>query len=667
LKYFTSNKYPLILIILSIPAFLFAGTNAGKPENGDFDFVFAKTSTFSNSALREVLLLPREKYFNRNTFEEDRQRLKKFYFDNGFFDVLVDTSTSTEDNGSTINMKFKIDENDRYAVKDVHFIGVGSVSEQVKNEIYVNSILKHGEPYSKQMVSQEKDRIVSLLQNNGYFRAFIADTSGIIVAKYSEELQKKPEFKHKVIIKMTFKGAEKQYYFGKTEIIISSNRYDLGNDIIERELEYKEGDLYNLEKKLESENNFSRLSIIQLGRLAVDTVYEEEKKVMMKANITLGKKYEFTPGIAAIYLTNKFFGGASIEYRDKNFFGGGRIFSAKLEGRINDFSNNQVDLSFAFTQPYLFNNNISLTFNPSVGLLNLNGNSKFIYSKNLFRLSYFIAPYTFYQNAYLDLTIDYTREKYTEDIFDDKGKLIYPKGFLQNSMNSVIGVTIVHSSTNDIFNPSRGLYHSFTLESAGFMPRLISLFNKNVLYSQYLKFYIPNRYYRDVSGNTSSIVALNFEIGDIIEYGRGDNIIPVIKLYKFFSGGGNSLRGWRAQQNGILDNKEDGGKFLIEGNMEYRWNTFNNASSFIKNLWIVGFWDFGNVWESDGYFKFSQIAMAAGLGIRYNTFVGPIRIDVGFRLFDPTALEGERWIWDKPSKIFTPDKYAIHFGLGHAF
>jgi len=234
-------------------------------------------------------------------------------------------------------------------------------------------------------------------------------------------------------------------------------------------------------------------------------------------------------------------------------------------------------------------------------------------------------------------------------------------------MNSVIGVTLVHNSTNDIFNPSRGAYHSITLENAGILPRFISLISSNIDFFQYFKFYIPNRFYKDVSGRATDIVALNLEIGDIIEYGSGENIKPVDKLYKFFSGGGSSLRGWRAQKNGILDIKEDGGKFLVEGSMEYRWNTFSDASNFTKNIWIVGFWDFGNVWESDGYFRFSQIAMAVGLGLRYNTFVGPIRVDFGFRLFDPSANEDSRWLWDKPGEIFTPNKYAIHFGLGNAF
>ena len=104
LNYSSFDKYVVILILLAIPAILYSGNNAIRPENGDFDFVFVKTESFSESVLKEVLLLPREKYFNSNTFEDDRQRLKKFYFDNGFFDVLVDTSTSLEDECTIVNI-----------------------------------------------------------------------------------------------------------------------------------------------------------------------------------------------------------------------------------------------------------------------------------------------------------------------------------------------------------------------------------------------------------------------------------------------------------------------------------------------------------------------------------------------------------------------------------
>jgi outer membrane translocation and assembly module TamA len=187
-----------------------------------------------------------------------------------------------------------------------------------------------------------------------------------------------------------------------------------------------------------------------------------------------------------------------------------------------------------------------------------------------------------------------------------------------------------------------------------------------MLFSQYAKIFNNNSFYFDISGGRAlTIFGKHIEIGDIIEYGSGENIVPVDRLYKFFSGGGNSLRGWGAQESGILADPRNGGKFLLEGSFEIRRKPFPQRS-FLHPLWIVVFTDYGNVWESAGKFRLNQVAFAAGFGIRYDTFVGPVRIDLGFRLFDPNAPEGERWLWQKPSEIFK-SKYAIQFGLGNAF
>ena len=209
-------------------------------------------------------------------------------------------------------------------------------------------------------------------------------------------------------------------------------------------------------------------------------------------------------------------------------------------------------------------------------------------------------------------------------------------------VNSIIGLTLIHNSTNNLFNPSKGLYHTITVESSGALPRLVSLFNTSLQYSQYVKLNTVNNTFLDISGDrAASIVAAHFEIGDIIEYGSGDNIEPVTSIYKFFMGGGNSLRGWRAQQGGILENPANGGKFLIEGSIEWRRKPFPQRS-FLNPIWGVLFLDWGNVWESDGKFKLNQIALSTGFGIRYDTFVGPVRIDLGFRLYDPLAEDGKK-------------------------
>ena len=70
-----------------------------------------------------------------------------------------------------------------------------------------------------------------------------------------------------------------------------------------------------------------------------------------------------------------------------------------------------------------------------------------------------------------------------------------------------------------------------------------------------------------------------------------------------------------------------------------------------KGLGMVAFVDGGNIWRNVEEFDASEIRATAGAGIRYNTPIGPLRLDIGCK-FD--REEGE-------------DKCIPHFTLGHAF
>ncbi len=646
-----------------------------KVETGDITFNFKKTESFSNAALLDILLLPREKYFNRINLEEDLQRLNKFYFDNGFFDVIIDTLTSYNKEDNQVNVRFIIIENPQYLIKEVRLQGLDKVTDGVKAEINSGQLIEAGNPYNKNKINLEKDRILNILQNSGYFFAQVdtvrskIDSSrrGIIIGKYSEEMQKKPEYKNMVLLRLRFIGTEDIYRFGKVNISIDNNKYKIGNFVIEREVAFKQGDIFDKSKMVQSERNFTKLAIIQLGRVMVDSVLPD-KTINTSVKISLNNKYEITPGVTSSYQSNRLYVGPNLEYKDKDFFGGGRVLSATAEGLYNSTDINILSLEFSLFQPFLFNNNITATLTPQLALVNFNEDLEILIMKNLLRLTYFIADYTFYSNAYSDITFDIVslRAKKRDLLLDEDGTIL-KKGERLNVVNSIIGMTLIHNNTNNIFNPSRGFYHSITAESAGALPRLFTLFKTNLYYSQYVKLSTTNSFYFDISGDrAASIVATNFELGDIIEFGSGDNILPVTATYKYYMGGGNSLRGWRAQTGGILNDPSQGGKFLLEGSVDWRRKPFPERSM-LAPVWGVLFLDYGNVWESDGKFRFNQVALSAGFGIRYDTFVGPIRIDLGFKLYDPLASEGSKWLWQNPSTIFKDKRYAIQFGLGNAF
>jgi len=306
--------------------------------------------------------------------------------------------------------------------------------------------------------------------------------------------------------------------------------------------------------------------------------------------------------------------------------------------------------------PFLFNNNSSLTDKITVGLYNLQGFKNY-YTGNLTRINYFISDHTFYTNASLDFTTEMIWYKF--DV-DSSGTL--------TQFNTFINSTLIHDNSNSVTSPTKGFIHLISAGEGGTIPSLIiSLFNKNVTYSRFFKLYTSNRFYLDMGKIMETMVfATSLKIGDIIEYGHGAKQFPVPPLYRFFSGGNGSLRGWSAKGNGVLENRLNGGEFLLEGSIEMRKKLFPSSSTFTKSIGMAVFLDYGNVWETHKDFRFNQIALAIGFGPRYDLFLGPIRVDLGFKLYDPTDLLGDKWLFSNMSRIFK-DKFAVTVGIGEAF
>ncbi|MFM6854056.1 MAG: BamA/TamA family outer membrane protein, partial [Sphingopyxis sp.] len=91
---------------------------------------------------------------------------------------------------------------------------------------------------------------------------------------------------------------------------------------------------------------------------------------------------------------------------------------------------------------------------------------------------------------------------------------------------------------------------------------------------------------------------------------------------RYYAGGGGSVRGFGYQAIGPLDAQGDptGGKSLLElaAEARIRFGTFS----------IVPFVDAGNV--SDGSMPgLDDLRVGAGVGVRYHSNFGPIRVDVG--------------------------------------
>jgi len=613
----------------------------------DVSFEYKNTKTLNEDELESAVALSSADYFSSKILNEDLYKLKKFYFDHGFFDAQIDTAVIYNLEDEEADVRFIIYENKRYRIDSIHFSGLEKISPDANRLFSEIEKLKPGDFYNRSQIIDNSNKVLDMLHNNGYMNARLKEDSGTVVHKY--------DYSQKSILSVTlnFEEADSLFYFGKTRINIINNVYGIPNDLLYNQIEYKEGEMYNEEKKLISERDISKIPIVQSTHIKVDNV-GPDSRVNFTADVSLNKKHEVRPSLEASNIENSFYLGGSVMYFNKYFPGGGRSIALELEALYNSIPLNRFEFSIAMTNPHLFNKKSLLIDKITLGLYNRQ-DAKNYYLGNLTSLQYNFSQHTFYNYGTLDLSEEIVRYDYIDTT-------TAPITLL----NTILSTTFTHDRTNNPFSPTNGFFHSITLGNAGLLSRLIvNSWAQSWHYSQYFILGTTNKYFHTIfSPNT--VFATKITVSDNIQYGSGERLVPVQSLYRYFSGGSNSLRGWNAKQNGMLENTVNGGNFLFEGSFEIRQKLFPKAQNFSKNIVGGFFLDYGNVWEDQKDFRFDQIALAIGFGMRYDLVIGPIRFDFGFKLYDPRSADEEKWLFDNTSIIFK-QKFAFHFAIGEAF
>jgi outer membrane translocation and assembly module TamA len=242
-------------------------------------------------------------------------------------------------------------------------------------------------------------------------------------------------------------------------------------------------------------------------------------------------------------------------------------------------------------------------------------------------------------------------------VFTDAEKPLIDRVFPQVRL-SKFSVTAIRDSRDDVIDPERG---TFAILDGQMAARAIG--------SEvgFLRTFVQGFMYRRVPAARRAVLAAGARLGAAHGFRRvvprvdtggqpvigpdGDPIVDVVEdllpaSERFFAGGDTTVRGFSLDRLGTdatisPTGFPTGGNGLVVLNGELR-------VAVVGGLGVVGFLDAGNVFLRTSDIDLGELRAAAGFGVSYRSPIGPIRVDLGFKLdrreLAPGRLE-RRSVW----------------------
>lgn len=667
----TAAGYEIGAVTFEGNEFLSDGTLAGFIRSRESPSGF---SQFMHSAFWGAFGSPAE-LFDPATLQGDVDILADLYRTRGFYQASISADHVVDSARRTVAIRFDIAEGPRSSIDTLIYAGIDSLAPELLAKIYGHALVHRGDPYEADVVSREIVRIIDFLQNSGYPAArFDYEAGGAFRFTSTNNFE----------IRLVFEPG-RLHRFGEIGVTVDPPRDDITDDLALRHLDFRPGDLYSRDLRITSERNLNRLDLFEAARVDQEAPVEGPAGATIPIRVLVKPqpRNELSPELIASDENGALNLGLGVAYTNRNFLGDGRTLSTRLQGRSQSIVEilrgtplkdsaviGSADLELRLLQPYLFSRRVSGFWTSSIG----------IEKQSLYQLS--IVRTRVGSSIQLSRTAiglaEWTLERVSPDILlatDQPDTVIRRlRAEEKPQFNSIIAFTWQRDMTNGLLSPTEGYIHTVSVEESGILPKLLPGIRSGLPFTQYYKVSLLSRWFQDLGGTRTKVFAVKFRTGYQNKYGESRSSSVNIPLNRrFFSGGSNSVRGWKARRLGAMPPEllEFGGNFILEGSAELRVAHFPNTGRFMgvdwSSVWGVYYIDAGNVWNDFDDFRPSSIAIAAGLGFRYETLFGPFRLDFGVRVYDPGEKPGQQTIFDRRFFGETLARGVFHLGIGHAF
>lgn len=633
------------------------------------------------------------------------------------FEVIPD-----EKNPRKAKLAYTITMNHPYTLDSVEYVHIRHRADSLIDATAGERLLRTGDPFNVVRLQAERERISSMLRNNGYyyfrpdFITYQADTT-LVPGKVTLRVAPKESLPRTALrtwrlgdISVWLNGYNNEpptdsvryknltvHYEGKLRVRPS---------VLYKRLYLKPGDLYSQRAQERTQTALARLGIFRYTELSyaprdttrrqdtldlrVNAAYDLPLDGELELNVTAKSNDQVGPG--AVFSVTK-----------RNIFGGGETFGVKLRGSYEWQTGNKLDDNSSKINSYELGLSTTLTFPrvlfPAWGRRDMDmpaATTFRLYADQMNRARFFKllafggeAAYEFQPSAtsrhsVTPFKLAYNLLQRTTAEFDS---ITNVNRALKESLQDQFVPSMSYTYTYDdspLTDRAHHLWWQASVTQAGLVVNgLYALAGerfgkegKKLLgnpFAQFLKGTLEARYDYDL-GKKQHLVG-RVMAGAIYSYGNA-RTSPYNE--QFYIGGANSIRAFTIRSIGpgrYFQNSADNqyayidrtGDIKFEANLEYRF-------PILGDLHGATFLDCGNIWllrqdegRPGGQLKWgsflNDLALGTGFGLRYDLSFIVIRFDVGIGLHLPYDT-GKKGYYNIPR---FKEGMGYHFAIGYPF
>ncbi len=594
-----------------------------------------------------------EAFLPAGALETDPLRLKVYYYERGFrqAQITVDTARAGDE---AVRVTFHIQEGEPVRVAELTVSGLPSSLKRRSLP------LRRGDPFDMVMYEATRDTLLNRLRNHGYARAEVLP--GYMIP--SAEPQK--AYVQFEIIPGTLAR------FGAIQVM---GNEEAAPRLVERMLSFGEGDRYDRSALLRSQRNLYGLQIFRHAEVRADLDAGSDSVIPVTIQVSEGNMRRVRVGAG---FNNVECGNLEASWSSRNFMGDGRRL--EVRGRLGNVLMGELCQQFPwlagdyvaydsltglvsvdFTQPWLLGPRNSI----GGGLFAERRSVPGVFVRSAVG-GYVSLGHSLGGNGTLSLSY---RPELTLIRAEGGGDLFFCVNFLACAYDELAMLREPHW-----LSP---LALSFALDrsDAPFTPSSGYIIRADAEYAD--RFTGSDFAYTRLSGEGSTyvgkpggvILATRLHGGVAWPHASSDAGVRVNPQKRFFAGGANSVRGFDQYRlgptvlgiaavpylvsadttdyrgagctpesvndgtckltelpNGVIDVRPAGGEVLLEGSVELRFP----LPLFRGKLRGAAFLDAGQVWATVSDVDLRTIVATPGIGLRYYSPIGPIRIDAGY-------------------------------------